>query len=88
MGLFGRAKQKDENLEKLKILFDRFEYPHLEKLCTDVIKQTPQVPQNERLERVEYLEFVWDQYKKGAFTFQQAMDFAVSQGIIQKDFFE
>lgn len=88
MGLFGRAKQKDENTGKLQILLDRFEYPHLEALCADVIKRSPQVPHNERLERMEYVEYVWDQYKKGAFTFQQVMDFAVSQGIVQKDFFE
>ena len=88
MGLFGRAKQKDENLDKLKILLDRFEYPHLEKLCSDVIKRTPQVSQNERMERIEYMEFVWEQYKKGILSFQQVMDFAVSNDIISKDFFE
>lgn len=88
MGLFGRSKQKDENLEKLKILFDRFEYPHLEKLCTDVIKKSPQMLQNERMERTEYLEFIWEQYKKGTLSFQQVSDFAVAQGIVKKEFFD
>lgn len=88
MGLFGKAKQKDENIERLKIIFDRFEYPHLEKLCTDVLKKSPQVPGNERLERTQYLEFVWEQYKKGGLSFQQISDFAISQGVISKDFFE
>ncbi|HJU14105.1 MAG TPA: hypothetical protein VJ792_06565 [Candidatus Nitrosotalea sp.] len=88
MGLFGRAKQKDENLEKLNILFDRFDYPHLEKLCVDLIKKSPQMRENERLERTEYVEFIWDQYKKGILSFQQVLDFAVAQGIIDKDFFD
>jgi hypothetical protein len=88
MGLFGRAKQKDENVERLTVLLDIFEYPHLEKLCTDVMKKSPQMTKNERMERTEYLEFIWDQYKKGTMTFQQIMDFATSQGIASKDFFD
>lgn len=85
MGLFG--KQKDKNADKLQALFDRFEYPHLEKLCTDVMKKSPQMRVDERLERTEYVEFVWEQYKKGAVSFEQVMDFAVSQGLVPKDFF-
>ncbi len=88
MGLFGKAKQKDKNVDQLKILFDKFEYPHLEKLCTDVIKRTPQLLADERLERTQYLEFIWEQYKKGIVNFQQIMDFATSQGIVSKDFFD
>src|SRR5574340_834784 len=88
MGLFGKAKQKDENVERLKTLFDKFEYPHLEKLCTDVIKISPQLLGNERLERTQYLEFIWEQYKKGSISFQQVMDFATAQGIVPKDFFD
>ena len=88
MGLFGKAKQKDKNVEQLKILFDKFEYPHLEKLCTDVIKRSPQLLENERLERTEYLEFIWEQYKKGNVNFQQVMDFATNQGIVPKDYFD
>ncbi|MDE1763145.1 MAG: hypothetical protein KGH88_02740 [Thaumarchaeota archaeon] len=88
MGLFGKAKQKDENAERLTALLDKFEYPHLEKLCTDVMKKSPQMTKNERMERTEYLEFIWDQYKKGTLNFQQVMDFATSQEIVSKDFFE
>lgn len=88
MGLFGRSKQKDENIAKLQSLLDRFEYQNLEKLCSDVIKQTPQMVVDERMERTEYLEFIWEQYKKGAVSFQQVMDFATSQGIVSKDFFD
>ncbi len=88
MGLFGKAKQKDENTERLTALLDKFEYPHLEKLCTDVMKKSPQVAKNERMERTEYLEFIWDQYRKGTMTFQQVMDFATGQGIVSKDFFD
>ena len=88
MGLFGKAKQKDENVERLSALLDKFEYPHLEKLCTDVMKKSPQMMKNERMERTEYLEFIWDQYKKGTMSFQQVMDFAASEGIVPKDFFD
>ncbi|MDE1727309.1 MAG: hypothetical protein KGH89_08635 [Thaumarchaeota archaeon] len=88
MGLFGKTKQKDKNVEKLSALFDKFDYPHLEKLCADVIKISPRPPGGEHLERIQYLEFVWEQYKKGTVNFQQIEDFAVSQEIIPKDFFE
>ncbi len=88
MGLFGKAKQKDENVERLTALLDKFEYPHLEKLCTDVVKKSPQMMKDERMERTEYLEFIWDQYRKGTVSFQQVMDFATSEGIVSKDFFD
>ncbi len=88
MGFFGKAKQKDKNVEQLKILFDKFEYPHLEKLCADVIKRSPKLLENERLERTEYLEFIWEQYKKGNVNFQQVVDFATNQGIVPKDYFD
>lgn len=88
MKLFGKSKQKDEDLEKLKTIFDKFEYPNLERLCSDVIKESPQLLGAERLERMQYMEFIWEEYKKGKFTFQQVMDFATAQGIITKDFFD
>ena len=88
MGLFGRSKQRDENIDRLRELFDKFDYPHLEKLCEDVIKRTPQMLGDERLEKIQYLEFVWEQYRKGALSFQQVMDFAASQGIVPKDYFD
>ncbi len=88
MGLFGKTKEKDKNVERLQALFDRFEYPHLAKLCTDVIKRTPTSVDGERIERTQYVEFIWEQYRKGAMNFQQVMDFATSQGIVPKDFFD
>ncbi|HJT09654.1 MAG TPA: hypothetical protein VJ771_02615 [Candidatus Nitrosotalea sp.] len=88
MGLFGKAKQKDANVARLTALLDKFEYPHLEKLCTDVIKKSPQMMKDERMERTEYLEFIWGQYQKGIVSFQQVMDFATSEGIVSKDFFD
>lgn len=88
MGFFGKAKQKDENIEKLRVIFDRFEYPHLEKLCADVIKKSPKSSGGDHPERIQYIEFIWEQYKKGAITFQQVEDFAVNQQIISKDFFD
>ncbi|MGB9002207.1 MAG: hypothetical protein WCC52_00180 [Nitrosotalea sp.] len=88
MGLFGKAKPKDENVEKLSVIFDKFEYPHLEKLCVDVIKKSPKSPSGEHPERIQYLEFIWEQYKKGIVTFQQVEDFAINEQIIPKGFFD
>lgn len=87
MGLFRRSKQKDENIESLKALFDKFEYADLEKLCKEVIGKYPQ-PSTERLERIELLEFIWENYRKGSLIFDQVKDFAVRQGTIPQNFFE
>lgn len=86
MGLFRRTKQKDENVESMKALFDKFEYTDLEKLCNEVIGKSPQ--SNERLERIELLEFIWENYRKGSLNFQQVKDFAVRQGMIPQNFFD
>ncbi len=87
MGLFRRTKQKDENIESMKALFDKFEYTDLEKLCNEVIGKSPQ-PRTERLERIELLEFIWENYRKGNLNFQQVKDFAVRQGIVSQNFFD
>jgi hypothetical protein len=87
MGLFGRSKQKDENVEHLKTLFDKFEYADLEKLCKEVIGKTSQ-SSNERLERIQLLEFIWENYRKGSLNFQQVKDFAIKQGTIPQNFFD
>ncbi len=87
MGLFGRAKQKDQNLEQMKALLEKFEYADLERLCKEVIGKLPQ-SDNERIERIHLLEFIWDCYKKGTLIFQQVKDFAVKQGTIPVDFFD
>ena len=87
MGLFRRSKQKDENIEPLKALFDKFEYTDLEKLCNGVIGKSPQ-PSNGRLERIELLEFIWENYRKGSLNFQQVKDFAVKQGTVSQNFFD
>ncbi len=86
MGLFGRSKQKDEAEEQLKALFDRFEFTDIEKLCKDLIGKIPQ--SNERTERIQLLEFIWENYRKGALNFQQIKDFAIKQGTVSQNFFE
>jgi hypothetical protein len=87
MGLFRRSKQKDENVEQLKALFDRFEYTDLEKLCKDVIGKFPQ-SSTERIERIQILEFIWENYRKGSLNFDQVKDFAVKQGTVSQNFFD
>ena len=87
MGLFGRSKQKDETVEQLKALFDRFEYTDIEKLCKDVIGKMPQ-SNNDRPERIQLLEFVWKHYKEQGLNFQQVKDFAIKEGIITPNFFD
>lgn len=88
MGLFRKNKQKDENLERLKTILDRFEYQHLEKLCADVLKDSPQIPGSELVERTQYLEFIWEQYRKGKLSFDQVFEFGKNQGIVPNDFFD
>ena len=87
MGLFGRTKQKDEKVEQLKALLDKFEFTDLEKLCKEVIGKVPQ-SSNERIERIQLLEFIWENYRKGTLNFQQVKDFAVKQGTVPENFFD
>lgn len=87
MGLFGRAKQKDEKVEQMKALLDKFEFTDLEKLCKEVIGKVPQ-SSNERIERIQLLEFIWENYRKGTLNFQQVKDFAVKQGTVPQNFFD
>jgi hypothetical protein len=87
MGLFGRSKQKDEAVEQLKALFDKFEYTDIEKLCKDVIGKVPQ-SSNERPERIQLLEFIWKHYREGDLNFQQVKDFAIKEGIVTPNFFD
>jgi hypothetical protein len=87
MGLFGRAKQKDENIEQLNALFDKFEFTDLEKLCKEIIGRSPQ-SSNVRLERIPLLEFIWENYRKAALSFQQVKDFAIKQEIVPQNFFD
>ncbi len=89
MGLFGRSKKKDESLEQLKSLLDKFEYVDLENLCTSVIGKNPELIGNkERMSKTEMLDYVWDQYHGGKFNFDQAKDFAIKHGIIPQNFFD
>jgi hypothetical protein len=87
MGLFGRAKHKDETVEQLKVLLEKFEFTDLEKLCKDVIGRVPQ-SSDERPERIHFLEFIWEHHRKGTLNFQQVQDFAIKQGIVPPNFFD
>ena len=88
MRLFGRAKQKDDMIEQIKILLDRFEFADLLNLCTEVIGRKLESSEKERLERIEVLDFIWENYHKGSVTFSQIKDFAIRQGIIPQTFFD
>lgn len=88
MGLFGKSKKKDESLEQLKSLFDKFEYTDLEKFCESVIGRKPGSIDKERITKVEVLDYVWGQYHDGKFNFDQAKDFAIKQAIVSQDFFD
>ena len=87
MGLFGRSKQRDGMIEQLKALLDKFEFNDLEQLCKDVVGKTLQST-NERPERIQLLEYIWEYHKKGTLTFQQVKDFAIKQGIVPQNFFD
>jgi len=86
MGLFGKPKQKDAEVEQLRFLLDRFEYNDIEKLCKDVIGKIPQ--SNERPERIQLLEYIWKHYRNQELNLQQVKDFAIKEEIVTPDFFD
>ncbi len=89
MGLFGRSKKKDESIEQLKSLFDKFEYSDLENFCSNVIGIKPEtIGTSERLSKIELLDYIWDRYNEGKFNFEKTKDFAIKQAIISQDFFD
>ena len=88
MRLFGKAKQKDDTAEQIKILLDRFEFADLLNLCSEVIGRKLGSNEKERFERIEVLDFIWENYHKGSVTFSQIKDFAIRQGIVIQAFFD
>ena len=89
MGLFGRTKQKDEVVEQLKILLDRFEFADLLNLCSEVIDdKLVSTDGKQHLERIEVLDFIWENYHKGSINFSQIKDFAIKRGIVAQSFFD
>jgi hypothetical protein len=89
MGLFGKTKQKDEVVEQIKILLDRFEFADLLNLCSEVIgRELTSTDKKERLERIEVLDFIWENYHKGSVNFSQVKDFAIKRGIVTQAFFD
>ncbi len=89
MGLFGRSKKKDESIEQIKSLFDKFEYSDLENFCCSVIgRKLESVGNKERLSKIEVLDYIWDRYNEGKFNFEQTRDFAIKQRIVSQDFFD
>ena len=89
MGLFGRTKQKDEMVEQIKILLDRFEFADLLNLSSEVIgRKLASIDEKEHLERIEVLDFIWENYHKGSINFSQIKDFAIKRGIVTQAFFD
>jgi len=89
MGLFGKTKQKDKMIEQLKVLLDRFEFVDLLNICSEVIgKKLDDVNGKERLERIEILDFIWENYHRGSINFSQIKDFAIKRNIVTEAFFD
>ena len=89
MGLFGKTKHKDKTVEQLKVLFDRFEFVDLLNLCSEVIgKKLDGTNGKERLERIEILDFIWENYNKGSINFSHIKDFAIKRSIVTEVFFD
>ena len=89
MRLFGKTKQKDKMIEQLKVLLDRFEFVDLLNLCSEVIgKKLDDVNGKERLERIEILDFIWENYHRGSINFSQIKDFAIKRNIVTEAFFD
>ena len=69
-------------------MLDRFEFADLLNLCTEVIGRKLESSEKERLERIEVLDFIWENYHKGIVNFSQIKDFAIKRGIVTQAFFD
>jgi hypothetical protein len=87
MGLFGKSKKKDLATDQMKILLDKFEFMDLETFCNDIVKEKPLLDM-EHLSKIQFLEFIWEKYRKGQIQFSQIKEFAINLGIVTENFFE
>ena len=87
MGLFGRAKQKDDTIEKMKVLLDMFEFSDLQNFCLDVIREKPPLDE-EHLSKTQIFDFIWEKYHKGNVNFSQVKEYAIKHNIVTENFFE
>jgi len=87
MGLFGRSKQKDVNIEQMRVLLDNFQFADLQAFCADILGEKPAIDQ-EHLSSTEVLDFIWNRYHKGKIQFSQLKEFALKHGIVAENFFE
>lgn len=87
MGLFGRSKPKDADIDKMRVLLDNFQFADLQSLCTEMLGVQPAIDK-EHLSSIEVLDFIWDQYHKGKIRFPQLKEFALKRHIVSESFFE
>ena len=87
MGLFGRSKPKDVNVEQMRVLLDNFQFADLQNFCVQILGTKPAIDQ-EHLSNIEVLDFIWDQYHKGKMQFSQLKEFALKQHVVEESFFE
>jgi hypothetical protein len=87
MGLFGKSKKNNAEIEQMRLLLDNFQFADLQSFCVNVIGENPSMDQ-EHLSRIESLDFIWDKYHKGKIQFSQLKEFALKHNIVTESFFE
>jgi hypothetical protein len=87
MGLFGKSKKNNAEIEQMRVLLDNFQFADLQAFCVNVIGENPSMDQ-EHLSSIESLDFIWDKYHKGKIQFSQLREFALKHNIVTENFFE
>jgi hypothetical protein len=87
MGLFGKSKKNNAEIEQMRVLLDNFQFADLQAFCVNIIGENPSMDQ-EHLSRIESLDFIWDKYHKGKIQFSQLKEFALKHNIVTENFFE
>jgi hypothetical protein len=87
MGLFGKSKQNNAEIQQMRALLDNFQFADLQSFCTNVIGENPAMDE-QHLSSIEVLDFIWEKYHKGKIQFSQLKEFALKHNIITENFFE
>ncbi|MGB9125021.1 MAG: hypothetical protein WA833_04195 [Nitrosotalea sp.] len=87
MGLFGKSKKNNVEIEQMRLLLDNFQFSDLQSFCVNIIGEKPTMDE-EHLSRIEVLDFIWDKYHKGKTQFSQLKEFALKHNIVAEVFFE
>ncbi len=87
MGLFGKSKQNNAEIQQMRALLDNFQFADLQSFCTNIIGENPAMDE-QHLSSIEVLGFIWEKYHKGKIQFSQLKEFALKHNLVTENFFE